>query len=86
MMDQGRAQNVGKVLAVAATLRYRDIFPMIGRIALNSNHTTTAAIFKERGMKVFFIQKSGKFIFFYMQSRKVPYDRQCGFKLLPLVE
>ncbi len=60
IMDQGRGQNIGKVLAVTAALRYREIFPMIGRIALNANHTTTVAIFKERGMRVYFFQKAGR--------------------------
>ena len=61
MMDSKRGPDVGKVLTVAAQLKFRSLFPNRYRIVENGCHKQSLTDLKDSGLKVLFIKKTGMF-------------------------
>ena len=59
MVEKSRGKHVGNVLATSASLTFRNMSSMGGRIKLNANHTVAKEICKSRGITVYMIRKSG---------------------------
>ena len=59
MVEKSRGQDVGNVIATAASFMFRKHYPLLGGIKLNANHNTAKEICKTRGIKVCMIRRSG---------------------------
>ena len=59
MVERNRGQDVGNVLAAAASFIFRKHSLLLGGIKLNANHDTAREICKTRGIKVCMIRRSG---------------------------
>ena len=59
MMGGSRAPDIGNIVAVAATLRFRNLFPSIGKAPQNPCQKAAVAAFKTFGMNVCLIKKIG---------------------------
>ena len=59
MMDSRRGPDVGKVVTVAALLKFRSLFPNRYRIVVNGCHKQSLMTLKQSGLKVVFIKKTG---------------------------
>ena len=61
MMDSKRGPDVGKVVSVAAQIKFRSLFSKRYRIVENGCHKQAIADCKRNGLKAVFIKKTGKF-------------------------
>ena len=59
IMTGSRAIDVGNHIAVHSTLRYRSLFPNIGRTPQNTCHKDSLEIFKSNGLRVCFVVERG---------------------------
>jgi len=60
MMDSKRGPDVGKVVTVAAQLKFRSLFPNRYRIVENGCHKQSLTDFKDNGLKALFIKKTAQ--------------------------
>ena len=59
MMERSRGPQVGNVLAVVASLTFRNMSTLTAGIKLNANHSLIMDICKNRGINVCMFRKSG---------------------------
>eukprot|EP00794_Sanderia_malayensis_P013962 gene13962-15419_t len=58
MMDPNRSPDVGKMIAVTACMRFRNLYPMFGKLhQANSSQTSLLTFFKSSGLRLCMIRK-----------------------------
>ncbi len=63
MMEPSRSPDIGKIIAVAAGIRFRSLFPLAGRSQLNASQKAAVSFFKNTGMRLCMIRKIGNIQF-----------------------